>query len=71
MVPQFDIFAGHKGRDEMWLGTIAGLGAAVARMKEYAKELPGSYFVFCASTHEILASIDTSVRQEIQDRKSA
>jgi hypothetical protein len=71
MSPQFDIFSGRRDGNEIWLGAVEGLGATIARMKEYAKELPGPYFVFCASTHEILASIDTSVPKEMQKRQSA
>jgi len=42
-------------------------------MKEYAKQSPGQYFVFCSKTHSVLASINTPRIQDedIENRESA
>jgi hypothetical protein len=70
-VPQYDIFSGRVDRDAMWLETVDGLGAAVERMKEYAKQSPGCYFVFCTNTHSAIASIDTSIPKNTESREFA
>jgi hypothetical protein len=70
-VPQYDIFSGHVDRDALWLETVEGLGAAVAKMKEYAEQSPGCYFVFCTHTHSVLASVDTSIPVDTENRKFA
>ena len=72
-IPQYDIFSGRIDRDAMWLESVDGLGAAVAKMKEYAKQSPGQYFVFCSKTDSVLASINTPLIQDedIEDRESA
>jgi len=58
-IPQYEIFSGRADRDAVWLEAVDGLGPAVDRMKDYATQSPGSYFVFCRNTHALLASIDT------------
>jgi len=58
-IPQYEIFSGRADRDAVWLEAVDGLGAAVDRMKEYAKKSPGFYFVFCCDRHAVVASIDT------------
>ncbi|HKN25061.1 MAG TPA: hypothetical protein VJX72_09460 [Candidatus Acidoferrum sp.] len=70
-VPQYDIFSGTLDRDALWLEAVEGLGAACERMKERAKESPGAYFVFCSTSRAVLASTNTSVPAENQDRESA
>ena len=58
-IPQYDVFSGRQDKDAVWLETVDGLGAAVDRMNERAKQSPGCYFVFCCKTHAVLASVDT------------
>jgi hypothetical protein len=40
-IPQYEIFLGRADKSAMWLEAVDGLGAAVDRMKEYAKKSPG------------------------------
>jgi hypothetical protein len=42
---------------------VVGLGCACERMKEIASKEPGTYFVFDARSHKVLASVDTRVGQ--------
>ena len=63
-VPTYHIFSGLPDRDALWLEAVEGLGAAHDRMRERAVKRPGAYFVFCAQTHTVLASIDTSRPQQ-------
>jgi len=58
-ISQYDVFSGRIDRDAIWLETVGGLGAAIAKMKEYDKQSPGRYFVFCSKTHTVMASIHT------------
>jgi hypothetical protein len=59
-IPTYDIFSGSRDKDALWLEAVQGLGAACDRMKELAAQTKGPYFVFCTSTHKVLASVDTS-----------
>jgi hypothetical protein len=59
--PRYDIFSGYIDRNAIWLESVEGLGDASDRMLELATGKPGPYFVFCLTTHKILASVDTSV----------
>ena len=70
-IPEYDIFSGSTDKDAMWLGAVEGLGAACDQMKEYAKQSPGPYFVFCQKTHAVLAHINTTISEEIRMRESA
>jgi hypothetical protein len=73
-VPQYDIFSGALDKNALWLEAVDGLGPAFERMKQIAANSPGTYFVFCSSTHKVLASIDTSAgpqQQKNADRASA
>jgi hypothetical protein len=70
VVPQYDIFRGRRDKDAVWLEAVDGLGAANDRMKEHARRMPGSYFVFCQQTHVVLARIDTSVSSDAQRKRA-
>jgi len=74
-VNQYDIFSGVIDKNAMWVEAVEGLGASIKRMKELATDSPGHYFVFCANTHKVLASIDNSEQGEkqigVQGRKPA
>jgi len=70
-IPQYDVFSGRIDRDAMWLESIDGLAASVDRMKEYAKQSPGRYFVFCSKTHTVVASINTPMVEDVENRESA
>lgn len=62
-VPKFDIFRGRSPEtDVLWVECVEGLGAAVDRMKTLAARDPGPYFVFQVVGHQVLASIDTSLK---------
>jgi hypothetical protein len=61
ILPKFDLFSGQYGEPgALWIETVEGLGNASTRMHELAKERPGPYFVFHASTRQVLGSIDTT-----------
>jgi hypothetical protein len=70
-VPKYEVFSGLRDKDAVWLECVEGLGAAYECMKEIAAKSPGPYFVFCARTHRVLASIDTSNVQKHERRASA
>jgi CheY-like chemotaxis protein len=57
-VPTFDIFSGVPDRDAVWVCAVKGFGAAKQQMDALAAEKPGSYFIFFARTHEVLARIE-------------
>jgi hypothetical protein len=70
-VPIYDIFSGAEDEKAVWLEAVEGLGAACTRVREFALDTPGHYFVFCPQTHRILFSIDTSIAQKNQKSESA
>jgi hypothetical protein len=61
-LPTFDIFSGESDRDALWVCAVSGLAAAKERMDSVAAMKPGSYFIFLAATHEIVARTNTSHR---------
>jgi hypothetical protein len=67
----YDIFSGRFGRDVIWIESIKELAVAVEKMKAYANHSPGPYFVFCVHSNEVIASIDTSIQSDIENRQSA
>ncbi len=69
-VPEYDLFCGIFDKNAMWLEAVEGLGNAFERMKDLASEAPGSYFVFCTRTHQVMASVDTSVQAKNQENRS-
>jgi hypothetical protein len=62
-IPTYDLFSGSQYDGPVWLETVEGLAAACERMREHSQKSPGEYFVLCATTHRILASIDTTKSQ--------
>jgi hypothetical protein len=61
MSPSFDIFSGRFGeKGVLWLGAVARLEDARARMLNLATKQPGAYFVFNSDSHLIVAAVDTS-----------
>jgi hypothetical protein len=61
VIPAFDIFSGRYGeKGIIWLGAVARLDDARARMLNLAEKQPGAYFVFNSDTKALVASIDTS-----------
>ena len=58
-VSRFDIFSGTDNNAQ-WIEVVEGLVSASRRMKHYAAECPGKYFVFDCAEHTIADSIDTS-----------
>jgi hypothetical protein len=60
-IPPFDIFSGRFGeKGVLWLGAVARLDDARARMFNLAAKQPGAYFVFNADSQLIVAAVDTS-----------
>ena len=59
-VSQFDIFSGKFGKGAIWLEAVAELRSAKTKMKLFAAETPGNYFVYRHDTHSVVASIDTA-----------
>ena len=60
-IPPFDIFSGRFGeKGVLWLGTVARLDDARARMLNLAAKQPGAYFVFNSDSQLIVAAVDTS-----------
>ncbi len=70
-IPGYDIFSGSTNNDAVRLDAVEGLGAACDKMKKYAKQTPGPYFVFCRKTHAVLAHINTTISDEIRIDESA
>jgi hypothetical protein len=62
-IPTYDLFSGSQDNGPVWLETVEGLAAACERMRERSAQDPGEYFVLCATTHKILASIHTTKSQ--------
>jgi hypothetical protein len=62
-IPTYDLFSGSQDSGPVWLETVEELAAACERMREHSQKSPGEYFVVCATTHKILASIDTTSSQ--------
>jgi len=58
-ISSFDIFQGPSIEDANWVGAVEGLADATERMKQFAAECPGQYFVVDVRSRKILASIDT------------
>ena len=59
-VPQFDIFSGKFGKGPIWLEAVAELRSAETKMKLFAAENPGNYFVYRHDTKRVVASINTA-----------
>ena len=64
-VPTFHIFSGFRDKDALWLDSVEGLAAANEKMKQLGAEKPGPYFIFSTDTHKVLASIDTSIQNDM------
>jgi hypothetical protein len=55
-----DIFRGVFGSGtEMWVEAVPGLENARKRMEQIAGRSPGLYFIFNASSHVVVACINT------------
>jgi hypothetical protein len=65
-VPRYDIFSGRRERDAVWIELVEGLGSANARLKQLAAERRGPYFVFSTETGTVVASIDTTNRDDAE-----
>lgn len=52
--PQYDIFSGIVDENMVWLEVVEELGIALDRMKEFATNKPGSYFIFCRETQRFI-----------------
>jgi hypothetical protein len=60
-IPAFDIFSGRYGqKGVVWLGAVARLDDARARILNLAEKQPGAYFVFDSDKRTLVASVDTS-----------
>jgi hypothetical protein len=60
-IPAFDIFSGRfHEKDVVWLGAVARLDDARARILNLAEKQPGAYFIFNSDTQTLEASVDTS-----------
>lgn len=68
--PAFDIFLGESEKDAIWLEKVEGLSNAKARMKKFARENPGHYFV-SSENHSILARTNTYSQPESLKDSSA
>ena len=61
VIPAFDIFSGRYGeKGVVWLGAVARLDDARARILNLAEKQPGAYFVFDSDKRALVASVDTS-----------
>lgn len=61
IIPAFDIFSGRFGeKGVLWLGAVARLDDARARILNLAAKQPGAYFVFNSDSQLIVAAIDTT-----------
>lgn len=60
-IPAFDIFSGRfHEKGVVWLGAVARLDDARARILNLAEKQPGAYFIFNSDTQTLEASVDTS-----------
>jgi glucose dehydrogenase len=69
----FDIFAGTRSPDAVWLCSLEGSAEAVFIMKKLAATKPGTYFVFDRDAGRVLAEITTVAgpqRAPESDRKN-
>ena len=57
--PTFDIWSGTPEKGGRYLETVAGLGNAQRRLKEFAAQDPGKYFIFNVWNNCVLDQIDT------------
>ena len=63
----YDVFSGvPNGRDVLWICSIQGLSDAKEKMEQFARTIPGAYFVLFTPKQQVMASTDT-----IANRKSA
>jgi hypothetical protein len=60
----FNIFSGFKNSHPTWVDATESYDAAYERMKEVAFQKPGTYFVFCTVTKQVVCSIDTRILPE-------
>ena len=59
---QCDVFSGTFAKDATWLEAVEGVKYAEVRMRLFAAEVPGTYFVFSHRSHRIVAAVDTTNR---------
>jgi hypothetical protein len=57
--PSFDIFAGDRDKNAVWIEAVAGLSNAREQMEQIAKEKPGKYFLFSSVGRSIVGRIET------------
>lgn len=67
----YDIFSGRFDENVIWLEAVEGLGNAVTKMKWFAAQDPGPYFVFSIEEHSVIASVDTTEPDKSEREKSA
>jgi hypothetical protein len=75
-IPAFDIFSGRFGeKGVLWLGAVARLDDARARMLNLAAKQPGAYFVFNSDSQLIVAAVDTTpvmhASESVKERDAA
>jgi hypothetical protein len=63
-IPGYDIFSGET-REAMWLEITQELTVACDKMKEYARQIPGPYYVFSQDTREVVAHMNTAISEEM------
>ena len=67
-IPPFDVFSGRFGeKGVLWLGAVARLDDARARMLNLAAKQPGAYFVFNSDSQFIVAAVDTSPVTQVSE----
>ena len=60
MIPLYDIFFGQSRETALWVEAVEGIIPAYERMLHIAAQKPGSYFVCCQTSHQAVASTDTT-----------
>ena len=55
----FDIFRGLPGKEPKLLESVRGFNLAQQRMKQFAAEQPGAYFIFNAWNCCVVLQVDT------------
>jgi hypothetical protein len=49
-----------------WLGSFLDIQAAIAKLKEFAQNNPGHYYIFDQTTGEQVFAEDSSTKEELQ-----